>query len=817
MHSLFLGQSVGTEPAPGRQKHVRKAIDRHGDPLPEDAIVRLGTIRLRHPGAIRSLALSPDGKRVASAGGKAVYLWSVATGELVRGHRKLGASEQGCLAFAPDGKTLVYFDNGNFYILDGNSGGELRHFPAAKGNDSWVPVSVAFSPDGKLLATGSYKGQVRLWKVATGEELSRLDGHHDRVFGVAFSRDGKTLASAGEDRTVRVWKVGSGKEIWKITGSEMVLSVAFSHDGKHLAWGDGASVIHLAEAAGGKEVSQFKESKRKFRGEGIPGLAFSPDDRLVIAVGGYWDATLRLWDVASGKEVRRFVANRADGYAFALSADGNTVALGGENNTVRLWDLAAGKEPHAARGFQGKVQHVAWSGNGKVMASAASDRVIRLWDTSTWKELRRLHGHEYGIRALAFSPGNKLLASAGNQDGLVCLWNAGTGQKERQFRLGDVGQQGVFAVCFSGDGKFLAAGNENTVLVWNVTDGTEVRRLKAVHPRALAFAPDRPVLAVADQGEGSGVWDIPTGRQLWRCAPMNTCRFLQFADEGRTLVAVDFTRNIAVRDAATGKELRKFQAAGTGLIASAALAPDGRTLLLGEDNDGGLEFWESASGKKIRSFVGHSDVVHAVAFAPDGRTAVSGSADTTALVWDLTGRAEGGMIPPVKLTQELLMTTWHALGDENPAPAHRALWTLVAAAKQSVPLLDKQLEPAPERKRLAILIAALNHERFAERQKATEALERLADLVEHALRKALAENPPLETARRLDQLLRKIDAGGGKRRRLQRLRALTVLEQIGTAEARGVLRTWAGGDPEAALTREAQAALQRLARRTTKG
>jgi hypothetical protein len=131
--------------------------------------------------------------------------------------------------------------------------------------------------------------------------------------------------------------------------------------------------------------------------------------------------------------------------------------------------------------------------------------------------------------------------------------------------------------------------------------------------------------------------------------------------------------------------------------------------------------------------------------------------------------------------------------------------------------LDKQLEPAPERKRLALLIAALNHERFAERQKATEALEKLADLVEHALRKALAENPPLETARRLDQLLRKVDAGGGKRQRLQRLRALTVLEQIGTAEARGVLRTWAGGDPEAALTREAQAALQRLARRTTKG
>jgi WD40 repeat protein len=824
---LVAGGLLGAPSSGPAEKGRAPRTDRHGDPLPEGAVARLGTVRLRHPGPIRSLALSPDGSRVASAGGTALCLWDVRTGKLIRQERE----EHGisCVAFAPDGKTLAYVSHASvgapvlLTFLDAGAGRQLRRF-TANAAEPYGDQCLAFAPDGQRLATGAFHGYVRLWRTDTGALLHRLDRHGNRVFGVAFSPDGKTLASAGEDKTVRLWDVATGQERLKIAGTELAFSVAFAHDGKTLAWGDGDSVLHLVDPGSGRELRQFREKPGRFRGEGIPGLAFSPDDRVLFSVHGFWDGTIRLWDVATGKEIRRLSGNRADGYAFALSADGRTAALGGENRTVRLWDVPSGKPLHAELGYQGRVERIECSPDGKLLAVASSDRVVRLWDMATRKEMRQLRGYRFGICGLAFAPDGKMLASVGYQDGLVHLWDVATGARGREFRLPE--QPSKVAVCFSADGKLIACGGAQAVLVWETATGKEVGRLSVVHTKSLAFAPDRPVLAVADQGKGLRAWDPVAGRLAWTPPPPDAkadkrarlldpqanFQFLRFSEDGTALVSVDQLRRVGTWDGATGKGREGFQAPGLNLVKSAALSPDGQVVLLGGwDNE--VSLWEIATGTKVRSFPGHMLGVPGVAIAPDGRMAFSGSEDTTVLIWDLTGRAESGKIRPMRLSAQELTDTWEELGNAEAARGYRALWRLVAAGEQAVSLLKQRLGPAPETKRLTTLIARLNDTRFSLREKALRELENLADLAEPAVRRALAGKPPLETERRLKQLLGKIEKGIGKQRRLQRLRGIIVLEQVGTAEARALLRAWAEGGAEAPSTAQTRAALRRLATR----
>jgi WD40 repeat protein len=688
-------------------------------------------------------------------------------------------------------------------VVEVASGRELRRFTTPT-SDVGGAECLTFSPDGEFLAAGGFRSQIRLWRLTTGTELRSLDGHRGRIFAVAFSPDSKTLASAGEDQTVRLWDVAQARsqERRKIAASNRAFSVAFSHDGKLLAWGDDDGAAHLVDAATGKEIRQFRDSEGRARTQGFGGLAFAPDDKVLIAVAGWWEGTVRLWDVATGKELRPLAGNRSDGYAFALSSDGKTVAIGGENDTVRLWNVATGKELHADHGYQGRVGPVTWSPDGKLLAIASSDSLIRLHDVTKKQEVGRLP--VYARAGLIFTPDSKNLASGMYyRDGLVVLWDVGTGKPLRRFPAPEYPR--ACAVCLSSDGKFLASCDSQTVFVWEAATGKEVLRLEASHPRALAFTqggaptPGPSLLAIADQGNGIRVWDMAARRILWKYPEGSRVHFLQFIDDDRALVSIDFNLRLRVSETATGKELRQFVAPARWLFQSGALSRDGRFVLVG-DMKGGVTLGEMLTGKEIRSFAGHNRPVHGVAFAPDGRTVVSGSEDTTALLWDAIGQVEKGT------PREL----WDRLGSKDAAEAYRALWALVAAAEEAVPVLRQQLGAAPEGKRLAALIADLDDKRFAVREKATFELLQFGDLAEHVLRQALAAKPSLETQRRLERLLRRI-TDTSESRRLQRLRAVAVLEYIGTPAAREVLRACAGGDAAAPFTRDVRASLQRLA------
>ena len=284
---------------------------------------------------------------------------------------------------------------------------------------------VAFSPDGRLLASGGDDTTVRLWDPATGEHRRTLTGHAGRVRGVAFSPDGRLLASAGadktmHDRTVRLWDPATGEHRRTLTGhtgtghTGGVLGVAFSPDGQRLASASYDRTVRLWDPATGAQLSVLSDHATS-----VYAVAFSPDGRLLASGGD--DRTVRLWDPATGEHRRTLTGHAGNVWGVAFSPDGRLLASGGDDRTVRLWDPATGEHRRTLTGHAGNVWGVAFSPDGRLLASGGDDTTVRLWDPATGEHRRTLTGHAGNVRGVAFSPDGRLLASA--DDRAVRLWD----------------------------------------------------------------------------------------------------------------------------------------------------------------------------------------------------------------------------------------------------------------------------------------------------------------------------------------------------------------------------------------------------------
>jgi sugar lactone lactonase YvrE len=394
---------------------------------------------------------------------------------------------------------------------------------------------------------------------------------------------------------------------------------------------------------------------------------------------------------------------------------------------------------------------------------------------------------------VAFDSGGGKL-HAGTTGGDIQAWDVKAGKKVGTFETRDEFPQ---AMVFAPGGRMWASwkGHGNPVVLWDATTGKALRRLGSTinHTCTLAFSFDGRLLAVGGMREEPDVtvWEVATGRLLYQYVNQYGkdvfVRSLAFSRDGRVLAAGWDDNEIQIWELATGGQRLKYSHGRVPI--ALAFSPDGTLLASGSDGSM-VHVCDPFTGRPLHSLAGHRGSVDCLDFSPDGRLLASGSSDTMVLVWDAM-KLPRARPKEEKLTAKDLVACWTGLDSMNAAEAFGHMQRLVAAPRQAVALLQERLPPvaAVEPKRLARLLADLDGDNFAIREKASNELLQLGGSAEPALRKALSNKPSPEARRRIERLLKSV---GG--RHLRSMRAVEVLERVGTDEAREQLEKLAGGE-----------------------
>jgi WD40 repeat protein len=531
-----------------------------------------------------------------------------------------------------------------------------------------------------------------------------------------------------------------------------------------------------------------------------------------------------LWDVASGKEA----AALKDGEvaALAFSPDGKLLASG-SHGSVALWDVAARKRLSPDGGHTGHITTLAFRPDGKQLLTAGEDGSIRYWEPSSGREVEKWQSGSC-LHSLVFSADGRTLGlSSGygvrlsRQDAKTLFFGSKPGGSTgfSDPWLGAAYQDHSFqAVAFAPDNQTFALGGcesnrdgrrgPGRIFLCAAGSGKELKRLEPEDGEVckLAFSPDGTLLASLGGRCGVKLWQTASGKEIRQLGEDLRVMDVLFSPDGATVAMVGgneirFVKTADGRDRWPPWRLTAHQ--GT-----VAFSPDGRMLAFAHNKTAYL--FEVATGKERRRFDGHREPITRLAFSPCGRFLATASEDTTALLWQVTAPLTE---KPVRLRPEQLNKLWSDLASPDARAAYQAIGELAAAAEQAVPFFKERLRPVPPADRYAGLIADLESDRFAVRQRATQELERAGDAAEPAVHDALRRNPSLETRTRLERLLEKLDGWSAERQ--QTLRAIEVLENIGTGEARLVLDQVTSGPAEARRTQQAKAARDRMAKRSS--
>ena len=478
--------------------------------------------------------------------------------------------------------------------------------------------SVAFSQNGRLLASASYDHTIRVWNLETGD-CHVLKGHSDIVESVSFSPDGRLLASGSWDYTVRVWDLGTD-ECRVLKGhSGIVESVSFSLNGRMIASGSWDHTVRIWNLG--------TDEYRVLKGHSgiVESVSFSPNGRMIAS--GSSDKTVRVWDLGTDEcRVLKGHSGIVEGVSF--SPDGRFLASGSDDQTVRLWNLEGGL-CHIFKGHSRPVTSVAYSPNGRMLASGSDDQTVRLWNLEGG-ECRVLERFSSAIFCVTFSPSGRFLAS-GLWDNTVRIWDI----KGRGLRVFEGHSCPVRSIAFSPNGRFLASGSDDqTVRLWNLEDsGSRILKDHSGSVYSVAFSPDSRLLASGSWDNTICVWDLERCKRRILKGHSSSVFCVAFSPNSRMIASGSSDETVRVWDL-EGDEcfiLKDFSRS----VTSITFSSNGK-MLAGGLEDSTVRVWDLEHGG-CRVLKGHSGSIYCVAFSPDCRLLASGSDDNTVRIWDLEG------------------------------------------------------------------------------------------------------------------------------------------------------------------------------------
>lgn len=483
--------------------------------------------------------------------------------------------------------------------------------------------SVAFSPDGIYLASGSADQTVRIWEADSGKLLRVLEGHLDDVTSIAFSPIGNILATASLDKTVKLWDITTGKILRNLTHPEGVDAVTFSKDGKQLATGCKDGEITIWNAETGAEVSTLKTDAD------IHALAFNFDSTNLVA--GCVNKNLKVFDLKNSSLLRTLNGHTDEVRSVAFSPDGSRFASASFDKSVIIWDASTGKALNTLSGHSSGVATVIYSADGKSLATGGQDKSVKIWSVDSYKLVRSIDGFANPVSSIAFKNDSNTLATASYNS--ISLFNASTGIRTQTMESRSAE---IRALAWSRDGKLAAFTNVRSIKLWDTSKGRLIRTLEghASEVSSLVFNTDATLLVSGSWDRTVKIWEVSSGKLIRTLTGHNAeVRSVALSADNQTLASGSEDRTIKLWSIATGSLVRTLEGHHS-LISSVAFSPDG-TILTSASVDQDVRLWDVNTGKLLRTLTGHDDQVHSVAFSPDGKIVVSSSADKTFKLWNV--------------------------------------------------------------------------------------------------------------------------------------------------------------------------------------